>query len=152
MYSCFSLSQDVGMWTRGGLNPSTFDSTDSERESEAYVTFNGLDVSTDAVLGDYEIWGTGREGTLWTITARSGGELLWVAGGEFSEFETETRRMIATVTSYADSDCKNDNYGKQTFNIERQSSDRSSYVERRVICWPSTNNRLRCDALTALKT
>lgn len=80
--------------------------------SETYLTLNGLSVADDAVLGDYEIWGTARWGTKWTLTARSGGELLWIAGGVFSEFQEETKRFIATVTSYAESDCKIDAYGK----------------------------------------
>ena len=28
--------------------------------SETYLTLNGLSVADDAVLGDYEIWGTAR--------------------------------------------------------------------------------------------
>ena len=76
------------------------------------MTLNGLDVGTDPVLGDYEIWGYGREGTKWTITARSGGELLWVAGGLFSQFQRETERFTATVTSYAESDCTVEAYGE----------------------------------------
>ena len=80
--------------------------------SETYLTLNGLSVADDAVLGDYEIWGTAREGTKWTITARSGGDLLWIAGGTFSEFQEETERLTATVTSYADSDCTIDDYGE----------------------------------------
>lgn len=31
--------------------------------SETYLTLNGLSVADDAVLGDYEIWGTASEGT-----------------------------------------------------------------------------------------
>lgn len=44
--------------------------------TETYLTLNGLNADEDAVLGDYEIWGTAAVGTKWTITARSGGELL----------------------------------------------------------------------------
>ena len=59
MYVCHTSSQDVGMWgdgrdgTYGIDNPS----------SETYLTLNGLSVADDAVLGDYEIWGTASEGT-----------------------------------------------------------------------------------------
>ena len=84
--------------------------------SETYLTLNGLSVADDAVLGDYEIWGTAREGTKWTITARSGGELLWIAGGVFSEFQEETETFTATVTSYAESDCTIDAYGESDLN------------------------------------
>lgn len=101
------VSQDVGTWG---------DEHDGYGEDfpgyESYVTLNGLNVGSDAVLGDYHIWGTGREGTKWTITARSGGELLWVAGGLFSQFQRETGNFTATVTSYAESDCTVEAYGK----------------------------------------
>lgn len=90
--------------TFGPENPST----------ETYLTLNGLNVADDAVLGDYEIWGTASEGTKWTITARSGGELLWIAGGTFSEFQEETERLTATVNSYADSDCTIDAFGESS--------------------------------------
>lgn len=76
------------------------------------MTLNGISANEDAVLGDYEIWATADGGTEWTITARSGGELLWVAGGVFSEFQEETERLTATVTSHADSDCTIDAYGE----------------------------------------
>lgn len=112
------------MWIGGARRYYHGGRPDSGPDSGAYVIFNGLDVFDDAVLGDYEIWGGGGEGTVWTITARSGGELLWIAGGEFSEFQEETERLIATVTSYADSDCKNDNYGKKTLDNGRRSSFR----------------------------
>ena len=46
------------------------------------------------------------------ITARSGGELLWTAGGVFGEDDYSTDRYTATVTSYADSDCTVDAYGE----------------------------------------
>lgn len=108
----FQQIGDVGMVVEGVRHSYPYDESDPEPESDAYLTLNGLNVADDAVLGDYEIWGTGREGTVWTITARSGGELLWVAGGEFSEFQTETERLIATVTSYAESDCSVDTYDK----------------------------------------
>ena len=84
--------------------------------SESYLTLNGLNVVDDAVLGDYVIWGTAYWGTKWTITARSGGELLWIAGGVFSEFQEETETFTATVTSYAESDCTIDAYGESGLN------------------------------------
>ena len=84
--------------------------------SESYLTLNGLNVADDAVLGDYVIWGTADGGTKWTITARSGGELLWIAGGVFSEFQEETETFTATVTSYAESDCTIDAYGESDLN------------------------------------
>lgn len=81
--------------------------------SETYLLLNGLSVGDDAVLGDYEVWADkGREGAKWTMTARSGGELLWITGGEFSEFQEETDRFTATVTAYAESDCTIDAYGE----------------------------------------
>lgn len=64
------------------------------------------------MLGDYEVWGTGGEGKKWSMTARSGGELLWTAGGELAGDHYQTETFVATVTSYAESDCTNDNYGK----------------------------------------
>lgn len=73
---------------------------------------NGLNATEDAVLGDYEIWGTAFFGTEWTITARSNGDLLWVKGGTFADYQEETDKFVATVTSYADSDCKNEEYGE----------------------------------------
>ena len=80
--------------------------------SESYLSLNGLTVEDDAVLGDYDIWAEGAGGTSWTITARSGGEVLWVSGGVFSEFQRETERFTATVSAYAESDCTIDAYGE----------------------------------------
>lgn len=96
------------MWGdgRGGLNG--FDNP----ASESYLTLNGLSVCDDAVIGDYTIWATASEGTKWTMTARSGGELLWTKGGVFSEFQEETDTYTATVSAYAESDCTLDAYGE----------------------------------------
>lgn len=80
--------------------------------TETYVTLNGLSITDDVVLGDYEIWSTVAVGTTWTITARSARELLWIAGGTISEFEKETERLTATVTNYTDSDIVIDAYGE----------------------------------------
>ena len=102
-------SQDVGM-VSDGRDGFGYDNPGSE----TYLSLNGLTVADDAVLGDYEIWAEGDGGTSWTITARSGGELLWVAGGVFSEFQEETERLTATVFSYAESDCTIDAYGEQS--------------------------------------
>lgn len=102
--SCNS-SQDVGTWGDGR------DGRD-DPGSETYLTMNGLSAANDAVLGDYEIWAEGRELSPWTITARSGGELLWIAGGVIPEFEEETEHLTATVSSYAESDCTIDAYGE----------------------------------------
>ena len=105
----WQTNQDVGIWaeSREGLNG------DSIRRPQTYVTLNGLSAANDAVLGDYKIWGTGGQLTTWTITARSGGEMLWVQGGIFSEFQDETETFTATVTSYAESDCTVDEFGER---------------------------------------
>ena len=103
-----NVSQDVGTW---GETPDRMHGVEYPG-SESYLTLNGLNVADDAVLGDYVIWGTADGGTKWTITARSGGELLWIAGGVFSEFQEETETFTATVTSYAESDCTIDAYGE----------------------------------------
>lgn len=102
-------TQDVGIWAerREGRNG------DCIARPQTYLTLNGLSEDNDAVLGDYKIWVTGGRSTTWTITARSGGELLWVNGGVFSEFQEETETFTATVTSYAESDCTVDEYGER---------------------------------------
>eukprot|EP00904_Undaria_pinnatifida_P011685 jgi/Undpi1/7647/HiC_scaffold_23.g10120.m1 len=91
--------------------------------SETYLSLNGLNVDDDAVLGDYVVWGEAREGTIWSITARSGGELLWIAGGVIAEFESATDRYTATVSSYAESDCTIDTYALVGFQLPETVSD-----------------------------
>ena len=102
-----TLSQDVGHYC-DGRDGYGFDNPGSE----TYLSLNGLNVGDDAVLGDYIVWGKASEGTIWSITARSGGELLWIAGGVIGELESETDRYTATVSSYAESDCTIDAYGE----------------------------------------
>lgn len=80
--------------------------------AQTYVLLNGLSVDSDAVLGDYTVWGKyAQDDALYTITARSGSELLWVVGGTVGK-NGETPEFVATVTDYAESDCNIPAYGK----------------------------------------
>lgn len=98
--------QDVGM--AGELRIDNYD----DPGAETYILLNGLSVDTDAVLGDYTVWGRyAQEDAMYTITARSGGELLWVVGGTVGK-DGETPRFTATVTEYAESDCNIPAYGE----------------------------------------
>ena len=103
-----NASQDVGAWSEDANNRFGVE----HPGSESYLTLNGLNVADDAVLGDYVIWGAANVGTKWTITARSGGELLWIEGGVFSEFQYETDTFTATVSTYAEGDCTINAYGE----------------------------------------
>lgn len=83
--------------------------------SETFILLNGLTVADDNVLGDYKAWVTnGQDGSEWLLTARSGGELLWVVGGVVRSDldDSDTPRYTATVTEYAESDCSIDLYGE----------------------------------------
>lgn len=79
---------------------------------QSYILMNDLSVDSDMVLGDYMVQGLySREGGRYTITARSGGELLWIAGGELGKNEEQTPVYTATVTEYVESDCYIPDYG-----------------------------------------
>lgn len=87
------------------------DNTDGHG-SETFVLLNGLSVDDDDVLGDYQAYVTnGEEGVQWILTARSGGELLWVEYGEVTD-AYESDKFTATVTEYAESDCDTEAYGE----------------------------------------
>lgn len=86
--------------TNGFDNPST----------ETNLSLDGLSVTDDAVLVDYESGGTADEGTKWTITASSAGDRSAVDRGRY--FLRTSGRLTATVTGYADSDCTIEAYGE----------------------------------------
>lgn len=84
--------------------------------SETFILLNGLSVTEDEVLGDYEAWVTnGEEGTEWLLTALSGGELMWSREGVVTDESDDagTTRYTATVTEYTESDCTIEAYGKE---------------------------------------
>lgn len=87
-------------------------------EVQNYLLFNGLSVDEDTVLGDYIVYARtvsardGSDAVPWTLTARSGGELLWEVQGLSPARGSATAAYTATVTEYSDSDCSIDTYGE----------------------------------------
>lgn len=87
-------------------------------EIQSYLLFNGLSTNEDVVLGDYivyarTVWARdGSDAVPWTLTARSGGELLWKVEGLSPAPGSATVAYTATVTEYGDSDCSIDTYGE----------------------------------------
>lgn len=97
--------------------------------SETFILLNGLSVDDDMVLGDYKAYVTnGEEGVQWILTARLGGELLWVEYGEVTP-NYESDKFTATVTEYSESDCNIDAYGEA-----RPFFRNLSFPERAVLC------------------
>lgn len=104
------ILQDVG-------GKSFFIDSETDVAYQIYLLFNGLDVDTDPVLGDYEVSiVSGDKNAPYSITALLGGEVLWVEEGNLTS-DRESPTFIVNVSDYADSDCKIGAYGKRGLRI-----------------------------------
>lgn len=117
------VSQDVGMLSNDRLDGPG---------SDTFILLNGLSVTDDDVLGDYEAWvtkfNTGVSAE-WLMTAHSGGELIWAVTGVVDSGPFNGEVYTATLTEYTESDCSIDTYGEA---LGRASSNRSNTCCARV--------------------
>ena len=50
----------------------------------------------------------------------------------FSQDQTETEKLLATVTSYAESDCTNDNYGENLSGVGYRTGNEFISVPKQI--------------------